>query len=79
MAITGFDPPIGTSGSFLISGGNFFDELIDITSGLFSGVTGDIAATGVLVANGENATGCFTKLSNILLSGLIPLTAKSGQ
>jgi hypothetical protein len=81
VAITGFDPPIGNSGSYLlISGGNFFDELIDITSGLFSGVTGDsFAATGVLVAfNGENATGCFTKLSNILLSGLIPLTAKSG-
>lgn len=81
VAITGFDPPIGTSGSYLlISGGNFFDELIDITSGLFSGVTGDsFAATGVLVAfNGDNATGCFTKLSNTLLSGLIPLTAKSG-
>ena len=80
VAITGFDPPIGTSGSYLlISGGNFFDELVDITSGSFIGATGPFDATGVLIAfNGDNATGCFTKLSNTLLSGLIPLTAKSG-
>ena len=80
VAITGFDPPVGTSGSYLlISGRNFFDELIDITSGSFTGVTGTFDATGVLIAfNGDNATGCFTKLSNTLLSGLIPLTAKSG-
>ena len=80
VAITGFDPPVGTSGSYLlISGENFFDELVDITSGSFTGVTGPFDATGVLVAfNGDNATGCFTKLSNTLLSGLIPLTAKSG-
>jgi len=80
VEITGFSPAIGTSGSFvLISGRNFFDELVDITSGSFDGTTGTFDATGVLVAfNGDNATGCFTKINNILLSGLIPLTAKSG-
>ena len=81
LEITGFYPPVGITGSYvLISGQYFLDEIINNTSGIFSGLTGNtFGATGVLVAfNGDHASGCFTKINNNLISGLVPVSAKAG-